>query len=54
MQFHTQLGVSTVTHITSLIALTFIEIHWVAMSCKYSLQLKNQVARLVGNHLNFS
>jgi hypothetical protein len=26
MQFHTQLGVSTVTHITSLIALTFIEI----------------------------
>jgi hypothetical protein len=30
MQFHTQWGVFVVTHITCLIALMFIEIHWVA------------------------
>jgi hypothetical protein len=30
MQFHTQWGVSVVIHITCLIALTFIEIYWVA------------------------
>jgi hypothetical protein len=29
-------------------------VHRNILSCKWSLQLKNQVARLVGNHLNFS